>query len=209
MHRKSSLLGVALLGAAAWTVARAQTDKTAPCNTCVAVVNMTTVFEKAQMVQDLERIFGQERQRIQTEADERRDKLNSLQKELDSGAFAKESTDYQERLDQLEQLKMDRELWMRKQERLLLTDHKSYFEQVYKRISQACEDVAKVGGIDVVLSDNPVDFAVPESAALVTQILQKKVVYAGPQVDLTPDVLARFDAEYVRDGGAAIIKLAK
>lgn len=209
MRLKFALAAALLIGAAALTVARAQTGQNNPCSTCVAVVNTTLVFEKAQMVQDLERIFGQERQKVQAEAEERKAKINELQKELDSGAFAKDSPDYQERFDQLEDFKMKRELWMRKQERLLLADHKKFFEQAYKRISQACEDVAKVGGVDIILSDNPVDFAVPESSALVTQILQKKVVYAGPRVDLTGDVLARFDDQYVRDGGAAIIKLAK
>ena len=51
-------------------------------------------------------------------------------------------------------------------------------------------------------------FDVSDAAVLINQILQKKVVYASPRLDLTPLVIERFDNEYLRAGGAASIKLA-
>ncbi len=131
-----------------------------------------------------------------------------LQKELDSGAFAKASDDYQDRAEQLETLKLKSELWLRRHDRRMTAERKKWFEQIYRKVMAGCRDVAQSQGIDLVLSDNPVDFDVSDAAVLINQILQKKVVYASPRLDLTPLVIERFDNEYLRAGGAASIKLA-
>ena len=170
---------------------------------------MTRVFETAQMPKDLERIFGERKSEIETEARAKREKIDVIQKELDSGAFAKDSADYQDRILQMETLKLRGEHWLRSKERSLTGARQRYFEVLYKQVTQACQDVAQSQGIDIVLSDNPVDFDIPDAAVLINQILAKKVVYASPRVDLTQIIIDRFDNEYLRLGGADSIKLAK
>ena len=208
MRMTRTLPAALIVGGLLLAVARGQQGASSIGQIGVGVVDMTLVFEKAQMPQDLERIFGQEKSKIEAEAQTKKDRLDVLQKELDSGAFAKTSDDYQDRLEQLETLKLKSELWLRRHDRRMTEERKKWFEQIYRKVMAACKDVAQSQGIDLVLSDNPVDFNVSDAAVLINQILQKKVVYASPRVDLTPLVIERFDNEYLRAGGAASIKLA-
>lgn len=209
MRRQTTLTAGLIVGAALLAAAQGQQRQSAVGQTTVGVVQMTTVFEKSQMPQDLERIFAQEKSKIEDEAKARKAKMDTLQKELDSGAFAKDSDDYYERLEKLELAKVSSELWLRKQDRRLGNERKRWFEDIYKKVAQACRDAAQSQGVEILLSDNPVDFEVPDATVLINQILQKKVVYAAPHVDLTLLVIERFDNEYLRLGGAATITLAK
>lgn len=198
-----------LVGTALMAIVEGQQGQAMTAQTSVAVIDMTTIFEKSQMPSDLERIFGQEKIRIETEANGRKSKMDLLQKELDSGAFAKDSPDFQDRFLRLEVSKVENEIWLRQQDRLLGQDRKKYFEEIYRQVSTACQDVALSQGVDIILTVTPVEFDVPDAAVLINQILQKKVIYASPRVDLTPLVIERFDNEYLRRGGAATIKLAR
>ncbi|MCG3137588.1 MAG: hypothetical protein HJJLKODD_01435 [Phycisphaerae bacterium] len=211
MKKQAWLWAMVILLGCGWAVGRAQQDpnSAASAPARVGVVNMTLVFDKLQIIQDLEKIFTQERDKVKAEAEARNNKIKELQTELESGAFAKESADYQQREAALEQLQMEGKLWLTREERRIRDAHKKWFEEVYKRVSKSCQDIAENNGVDLMIADNPIEFNVPDSNALVSQILQKKVVYASPRVDLTADVMSRVDADYLRDGGASIIKLAK
>ncbi len=209
MPSKSTLLCGVILGASVLAGAQGQQGQPAIGQTTVAVVDMTRVFETAQMPKDLERIFGERKSKIEAEARGKKEKIDVIQKELDSGAFAKDSPDYQDRILQMETLKLKGDHWLRNKERGLAGERKRYFEVLYKQVTQACQDVAQSQSIDIVLSDNPVDFDIPDAAVLINQILGKKVVYASPRVDLTQIIIDRFDNEYLRLGGADSIKLAK
>ena len=209
MRKQTTLVAGLIVGAALLAAAQGQQRQSALGQTTVAVVDMTAVFEKSQMPQDLERIFGQEKSKIEAEANLRKEQMDAKQKELDSGAFAKDSDDYRERLLNLELAKVTNELWLRHQDRRLSQERKRWFEDIYKKVTRACKDAAQSHGVSIVLSDSPVDFEVPDASVLINQILQRKVVYAAPQVDLTAVVIERFDNEYLRQGGAAMITLAK
>jgi Skp family chaperone for outer membrane proteins len=209
MRTKSTLVCGVILGASVLAVAHGQQGQPAIGQTTIAVVDMTRVFETAQMPKDLERIFGERKSDIETEARAKKEKIDLIQRELDSGAFAKDSPDYEARILQMETLKLRGDHWLRSKERSLSGARKRYFEVLYKQVTQACQDVAQSQGIDIVLSDNPVDFDIPDAAVLINQILAKKVVYASPRVDLTQIIIDRFDNEYLRLGGADSIKLAK
>ncbi len=209
MRTKSTLVCGVILVASMLAFAHGQQGQPAIGQTTVAVVNMTRVFESAQMPKDLERIFGERKSEIEAEARSKKEKIDVIQKELDSGAFAKDSPDYQDRLLKMETLKLQGDHWLRSQERTLAGERKRYFEVLYKHVTQACQDVAQSQGIDIVLSDNPVDFDIPDAAVLINQILAKKVVYASPRVGLTQIIIDRFNNEYLRLGGADTIKLAK
>ena len=209
MRMKSTLVCGVILGASVLAAVHGQQGQPGIGQTTVAVVNMTRVFETAQMPKDLERIFGERKSEIEVQARAKKEQINVIQKELDSGAFAKDSPDYQDRILQMETLKLRGDHWLRGKERSLARERQRYFEMLYKQVTQACQDVAQSQGIDIVLSDNPVDFDIPDAAVLINQILAKKVVYASPRVDLTQLVIDRFDNEYLRLGGADTIKLAK
>lgn len=206
---RTKLIAAGLLVATALiAIVDGQQGQAAPGQTSVAVIDMTTIFEESQMPKDLERIFGQAKITIETEANVRKNKMQLLQQELDSGAFATDSPDFQDRFLRLELSKVENEIWLRQQDRSLGQDRKKFFEEVYRQISKASQDVAQSQGADIMLAVTPVEFDVPDAAILINQILQKKVVYASPRVNLTALVIERFDNEYLRRGGAATIKLS-
>ena len=198
-----------LVGTALMAIVEGQQGQAMTAQPSVAVIDMTVIFEKSQMPRDLERIFGQAKITIETEANDRKNKMDLFQKELDSGAFAKDSSDFQDRFLKLEVSKVKNEIWLRQKDRSLGQDRKTYFEEIYRQISTASKDVAQSQGVDIILAVTPVEFDVPDAAVLINQILQKKVVYASPRVNLTALVIERFDNEYLRRGGAATIKLAR
>ena len=68
MRTKSTLVCGVILGASVLAVAHGQQGQPAIGQTTVAVVDMTRVFETAQMPKDLERSFGERTSKIQAEA---------------------------------------------------------------------------------------------------------------------------------------------
>lgn len=200
--------GLAVILAAAWSFSGAASGQQGPSGTGgVAVVNTTDLFNSLQMVKDLERRFEEERATVQNEANTRREKIATLQKELASGIFAADSPDYAEREAQAERSQLEAELWIRNEERRLRRKHKEYMARIYQYIEQACGDLARSEGLDLVLTDNPLDLNVPDSNALVEQILRKKIIFASPRLDLTGRVRERVNALYSSAGGAESIRL--
>lgn len=173
----------------------------------VAVVNTTELYNSLQMVKDLEARFEKIRGEVQAQAAQRRDKIATMQKELSSGIFAPDSDDFAEREAQAVREQVDSEGWIRLEEQKLRRNHKKYMARIYQYIEQACREIAQSDGLDLVLTDNPLDLSVPDSNALVEQILRKKVIYASPRLDLTARVRDRSNALYHDDGGADKIQL--
>ena len=75
-------------------------------------------------------------------------------------------------------------------------------------MTQEIERVAKARGIQVVLTREQLKGDLPNSKALLAQILNIKVVYAeaSPQVDVTEEILANLNAAFQKAGGAASVR---
>jgi Skp family chaperone for outer membrane proteins len=206
MIDRHRLIPTLLIAGALLAVARAQ-NAGGPTTT-VVVCDMTALFSQLEMVRDLERKFGQQQQVLDGEAKGLQEAIINLQKELESGAFKPGTPDFESRQSALVQKQVEAEVWLRTQELSLRQSHKRWFLEVYDRAVAACREIAQSSGAQMVIADNPIEFDVKDVGALIAQIRQKKVVYADPRLDITQMARERLDAQYLREGGAAILKLA-
>jgi Skp family chaperone for outer membrane proteins len=68
--------------------------------------------------------------------------------------------------------------------------------EVYQSILKTITQVAEANGVDVVLYLDDFEPNLQDTQELLAQIRQRKTLHVSPQVDLTKQVLERFDADY-------------
>jgi Skp family chaperone for outer membrane proteins len=175
--------------------------------TKIAVVNLATVFERYQMTSDLEQKFEESRQAVGAEAQSKRDQINLQQNAL---LDLKPGTpDFKKREDDLLRAQTNFEVWLKIKERDLKRQHMRWLKLIYERTKGVIAKLAADRDIDLVLSYNNLDEDVPDSVALKQQILLRNVLYANNRVNLTERVIELLDADYQREGGAAMLDDAR
>src|SRR5262245_49738035 len=127
MQRTTALCLAALILAAAPLYVASSGAQAPPAHDLrVAVCDLTEVFGRLRIADDLERRFNQLKQDIEHEAQQKRKDIGDLQKELE--AFPSGSTDYRERRERLHQKQFEAEWWIRQKESRLREAHKEWFE---------------------------------------------------------------------------------
>ena len=171
----------------------------------IAVVDLTSLFDRFRMTRDLEDLFAGRRESITAEAESRRDDITFKRNELRQ--FKPGTADFQQREEALIQAEIGFQVWLEVEERRLKSEHKNWLQEIYKNVEQVIAKLAADRGIDLVLTYNALDPDAPDSIAFKQQILLRIVLYASDRSDLTNTVLARLDADYQKRGGPNTLRL--
>lgn len=171
----------------------------------IAVVNLTSLFDKFRMTRDLEDLFAGRRESITAEAESRRDDITFKRNELQQ--FKPDTPDFQQREEALIEAEIGFQVWLEVQERRLKNEHKNWLVEIYKNVEQVIAKLAADRGIDLVLTYNDLDLGAPDSVAFKQQILLRTVLYASNRSDLTTSVIAKLDADYQKRGGPNTLRL--
>lgn len=157
-----------------------------------AVCDVVKLFSNYQRAKDLETKLRDHRNSLKKEDADRSKKIDSIESELKD--LDPTSNEYQNRLDLMTKLTIDRETWIKFEEAKDNQEHTRMTEAVYNDVLKAVSDVAKDKGITLVLNS---DDTAPESKPdILRKIERKKVLYADNSLDITNDVLARLNESY-------------
>ncbi len=187
----ASLLAVAVMT----TCANAQSK--------IAVVNLTAVFERYQMVHDLEQVFEERRQSVKAEGQKRRDNVTMLGEALRD--IRPGTPDFEQRENALITAEVEFRAWIEIQERRLKEQHKTWLLTIYRDSQAVISKLAKERGIELVLSYSDEIEDAPDSVAFKQQILLRSVLFADARINLTNEVIEILDTEYQKRGGAATL----
>ncbi|MCP4590443.1 MAG: OmpH family outer membrane protein [bacterium] len=174
--------------------------------TRVAVVDLAFIFEKYAMTRDLETAFEERRRRAATEADSRREAMESKRKKL--LPLKPDSREFADLEQELTRLQIEFEVWATLQEKSLKEDHKRWLLRIYTNVREVVAKLAVESQIDLVVTYDRLAEDAPDSLALRQQILLQNILYFNDRIDLTQTVLARVNEQYDRDGGAAGLRLS-
>jgi len=164
----------------------------------VATCNTFKVIEQMNARKAFDADFLRRKASINAEGTRRQNDVTALRKERDDLNPA--SALYKEKNQQLVKLVIELRVFQEVQLAELDRFEKESWRDMYNRIRDAAQEVAKAKGIDLVLSERHSDL--PNIEALNPDqvkavILQNDVLYAGPKVDITNDVLITVDKKYV------------
>lgn len=189
-----------------WRGSQAATEgPPAPRRTVVATVDIFRVFNTCQQTIDINELLQKRQEELKAEAEKQRKAIQLQEAALEP--FAPGTPDYEQRNRELLNMRIKFEAWMRMTEAAIRRGYMQWTKQTYERITKAVAAVAKRRNIDIVLFYEQQPLEAPDAGKLRDLILQRKVVYASPQTDLTDEVLAEVNRSYQADGGKASIHL--
>ena len=157
----------------------------------VGVVSVRTVFNKTrqQLEYRTKAIARQGRSRTQLEAQAKEVAAEEAElKTLQPG-----TADYLEQLQSVlsKRSKLESQQEFLKQQRML--EDKLWMEKLYKETLKIVNTMAKEKGLDLILERTAPTFPI-SSEELMATFSTHKVLYAGAEMDLTNEVIARLDA---------------
>lgn len=153
----------------------------------VAVCNIPEIFDKYIRAQQLTNELEERAKALQAENNRRIEKMRSLQTIAEG--LGENSPERQKREEEIMQQMIEREVWRKMQEDLMMRDHLRLTEELYKDIKAAVARVAEARNIDIVLQFDP---RVPEarnSQEMVQMIQARKVLYVRDPLNITDPVL--------------------
>lgn len=200
------VLAAAVVWMAATAVNQAQPAAGAAGGTRLGVVDIVRVFDTFEQTQVLNRQQEAHLKSLGEEADRKSQEIQAEQAQLQ--AMNPNTADYYKQNQKVKKMMIDFEVWRQVERDNIGENHKRWIEKTYVMMVEEIERVARKRGMQVVLTRERLKTDVPDSKALLAQILNIKVVYADsdPSIDITEEVLANLNAAFQKAGGAAAVK---
>ena len=160
----------------------------------VAVVDVSKVFTEYQRSKDFNDELKKRQDEIEGELKQIRDRIEAIKGELEN--FDPNSKDYSQREEQMVSLTINFEATKRVRVERTGKEMLDVTEHIYSEILKAVETIAAETGYDLVIYRDATDIKSDKLADMREKILQRKVLYAKPQIDLTDQVLQHMNQAY-------------
>lgn len=172
----------------------AQTPRTAPRATRVAVCDVGGVFDGYAKRDALNAQLDQKRKAAKATDDARTARIETLSKQLKQ---LKEGTrEHEQRLDEFRKLSIEQAVWRKFEEGAFMAQHRRMMEQLYREVLDEVSRTAKARGYDLVLYKEKVEIASKTTPELYQKIAQRKVLFAANEIDVTQAVLDGLNRRY-------------
>jgi len=191
------LAGAAFVCAVLWLGSGSTTadPREMPAFARVAVVDMSEVFDSYEHSKDAQQRLRKRQEEIKGKLKLMRDKIEALNAELAN--FDPNSKDYLTRQDELTKLSVEFEVTRRVEVKKASREMRTNYENIYKEMITAIESIGEELGYDLVLyRDELMIRAQDELSVVRDKILQRKVLYANPRIDLTDQVIRHLNGAY-------------
>lgn len=191
MRNPRLAVGLVAFGAVvtlAFTYSRAQDAASSYTpQTRIAVCDIKEILANFPKAKDLFADLQKRRTEIEMEDKKRRDALENIEGEL--AQLKRGGTEWERRFAEMQRLGIDREVWIKHQNGMMMHEHHKITRALYEEVVQAAGKVARDRGYHLVLS---YDRNMPETAnsqELGAVLETRSVIWTDSQVDITEDVL--------------------
>jgi Skp family chaperone for outer membrane proteins len=166
-----------------------------------AVIDLVRIFNECAQITDLNELILRKETELQTEAEQRRKVIENKQVEL--SAFRPGTADYEARRKDLVRLNIEANVWLKTSEQDLEREKFEWTRVLYENTTKATAKIAQEMGFDLVLQSKPFK---PENieqtiTGIQRMIKDRPVVFAVPEVDITDRAIRYLDAQYNAAGG--------
>jgi len=188
--------GVAFAAAVLWMSGPQTTaqSSTGPDATKTAVVNVSKVFTEYERSKQANDQLRKHQEQIEAKLKDMRDRIEALQAELAN--FNPESKDYFERQEKLLNLTVEFDVYKKVRVEETAREMRQMTEEIYAEILATIEELAKEQGYDLVLFQEDIEIKSEKLAEVRDKIMQRKVLYASSQINLTDTVLNQLNQSF-------------
>ncbi len=162
--------------------------------TRVAVCDIFEVFNNYKRTKDIAVKLDAHRQQIKNENIKRGKALDSLQLELDS--LKESSKKYEETLNEIQRLSIERQAWLTFRASLAARDHHRLTKEMYEEALAMVATIAKAKGLDLVLFHEGKIPPTQNSEDLRRAVQARKILYSADTIDITKETLRRINEAY-------------
>ncbi|MCK5114611.1 MAG: OmpH family outer membrane protein [Phycisphaerae bacterium] len=162
--------------------------------TKVAVCSLVEIMPKFKLSEDLSDKFKNRQDEYIAEKKKRMEAANTAQKAL--AGLKPDSPAYNDELKRLRREIIELKVWGELEEQSIQADHLRQMELVVNKIKDGIATVAKQHGIDIVIQKSA---PITQNRSLqewTTNVMMDKVLYNGPQEDITEAVLQHLNENY-------------
>ncbi len=160
----------------------------------VAVVNVVKVLNEYQRQKDLVEEIGAIQEKLAAENKARRDKLDTLQAELDR--MDPDDPLMVQRLREMLALQVDYKNWGETAQLNIAREFGVWSIRLYQELLAAVEELAKRHGYDLVLYRGEFERVSMDPEQINEQIRSLHVLYATNSIDITQTVLEKLNVKY-------------
>jgi len=189
------LTGVAV-GVAALAFAKTMVGQGAatPVSGRVACVNVIYTINEYQQQKDLPEEFNGHRERVMAEDKQRKDRIDTLQAEIDR--MDPNDPTLVQRMREMLALQIDYKNWRDLKQADTARELGVWSIRIYRDVVRAVEELAKRDGYDMVYYRGEFEQVSMDPDVIREQIRSLHLLYANPAIDLTQVVLDKLNAEY-------------
>ncbi len=167
--------------------------------TRVAVVDIIKVFDSFNQTRVLNTKIEAHRRGLAQQAEKKEQEIKAEQAALE--AFAESSAEWYKRNEQVKRMMFEYKLWEETERQKISDRHKLWVQRTYDMMAAEIARVARAHGAQLVVTTEELKMDVPDSKALISLIMNRKVIYFDPALDLSEEVLANLNAAFEKAGG--------
>ncbi|MGB0768307.1 MAG: OmpH family outer membrane protein [Phycisphaeraceae bacterium] len=167
--------------------------------TAVAVVNVAELIAKSQKNKDFQAEVQKKQVSLRQEQKDRETKINQMRTDLDLIDNAQKRSDKER---EITKALYEFQAWQNIEQQNLLREQRMFLIELYGEIDNAVAMIANREGVDLVMLDTPTPrFDDLNAEQLVQAIGNRRVIYRGEKVNLTPIVLEKLNLDHLNRGG--------
>ena len=171
----------------------------------IGVVDLVKVFNDFEQTKALNAELDRYKRQLADKQQKKEEQIN-VERETLQG-FAPDSAEYRKRGQDLKKIMIEYQAEMTVEREILKDEHRRWIERTYDTIIKRIAEVAKRRSLQLVLTREELETGVDDATVLQRQILNRKVVYNDPGLDVTDEVLATLNDAFAKAGGAKSVKL--
>jgi len=176
-----------------------------PAGTMIAVVDMVKVFNENDQWKAINESLKARTARSEQEAQARKEKIAAKQKEAE--AYQPNTAEWTRCSEELLRIQAEAEVWLRLEKEKIDQLKAHWVQQNYADVTAAIAAIARQRGVAVVLTREEVEKDAQDSNRMFAQIINRKVVYFDPRLDITEEVFKKLNDEFKLRGGAESLKM--
>ncbi len=201
MKHKRNLITVSLIAAATLCLiglghihAQGLGGKKAIGPAKIAVCDILEIVNKSQRSKDLKEQLQKDATDLRSETEKRQTELASLQGQLEGLMEGK--PEHKKLLSQIQQKIIGYKVWSEMEQKGIMAKNLGIMKEMYKLVEKTVAEIAKEQGLDLIIQFDPRDLTANSAQELAMKVQTRKVLYSAQHLDITAEVLQRFDESY-------------
>lgn len=160
----------------------------------VAVCDVVKVFREYNRAKAMQAELEGQRKSMEAQNLRRQKTLKSMDTALKG--INPGTPKHAEEMNKLRRAAIEHKVWLEMEQQQILTKHALLMRDMYDSMRTAVAAIAKARGVTLVLQMDGASLTGRNSQEMMGQISSRKVLYAGPQIDITAELIQKLNASY-------------